>query len=78
VPLERLLIETDAPDQLLPEERVGHPLADAEGKPINHPANILAVYEFAAELMGETTESLAMQIEKNFARLFGSCTAATA
>src|SRR5204862_3357373 len=55
VPRARLLIETDAPDQSLPPERVRFPLADPQsGKPINHPANLPAVYEFAAELLGES------------------------
>jgi TatD DNase family protein len=37
VPPQRLLIETDAPDQLLPEERIQYPLSDrATGEPINH------------------------------------------
>ncbi len=72
VPRERLLIETDAPDQSLPETRVRFPLApDTSGRPVNHPANLSAVYEFAAELRGETIEHLAAQVEENFQRLFG-------
>ncbi len=59
VPLERLLIETDAPDQPLPDARNRFPLLDAEGKPLNHPANLRAVYEFAAELLGLPLEKLA-------------------
>jgi len=72
VPPERLLIETDAPDQLLPDERNRHPLTDAaSGKAINHPANLLAVYEFVAELLGEPVQSLVVRVEENFLRLFG-------
>ena len=72
VPRERLLIETDAPDQSLPEERVEFPLPNsANGKPVNHPANLRAVYRFAAELLGEPVESLAKQVEENFQRVFG-------
>lgn len=71
VPPERLLIETDAPDQLLPEERIRHPLNDpATGKAVNHPANLRAVYDFAAELLGEPVETLASRVEQNFQRLF--------
>jgi TatD DNase family protein len=70
VPLDRLLIETDAPDQLLPDERNRFPLLDAGGKPINHPANLRAVYEFAAELLGLPLDELAGQVETNFLRLF--------
>jgi len=72
VPPDRLLIETDAPDQVLPDERNRHPLADsATGKPINHPANLRAVYDFAAELFREPVELLAVRVEQNFQRLFG-------
>jgi TatD DNase family protein len=72
--LERLLIETDAPDQSLPEARNRFPLAEAAtGKPLNHPANLGAVYEFAAELRGVPLETLALQVEANFLRLFGGC-----
>ena len=72
VPGDRLLIETDAPDQSLPENRVEFPLPiGPSGKPVNHPANLGAVYRFAAELLGQRVESLAAQVEENFERLFG-------
>ena len=71
VPPGRLLLETDAPDQLLPEDRNRHPLADAAGKPLNHPANLLAVYEGLAEFLGEEVASLAARVEENFHQVFG-------
>lgn len=72
VPAERLLIETDAPDQMLPETRSAHSLNDlATGKSLNHPANLRAVYEFAAELLAESLETLSARVEQNFIRLFG-------
>jgi TatD DNase family protein len=71
VPPARLLIETDAPDQLLPEEKNLHPLAGADGKPLNHPANLAAVYAGLAEFLGEIPESLAARVEENFLRVFG-------
>jgi len=98
VPPERLLIETDAPDQCLPEERVKHRLPEPAGagraeRPVNsetgvhgsagdracrtpvcglnHPANLVAVYAFATELLGRPLPDLAAQVEANFIRLFG-------
>lgn len=70
VPLERLLIETDAPDQLLPESNTAIPLHDAAGRPLNHPANLIRVYEFVAQQRGMSVSALAEQVEKNFQRLF--------
>ena len=84
IPADRLLIETDAPDQMLPEmkneeggmknvfgDETVFSLTDKKtGKPINHPANLAAVYHFAAELRGEPVEQLAAQVEQNFLRLF--------
>jgi TatD DNase family protein len=79
VPPDRVLIETDAPDQLLPPERSSYTLADAQtGKAINHPANLRAVYQFAAELLNEPIEALAQRVERNFLRLFGALTAVPA
>jgi len=70
VPLDRLLIETDAPDQPLPPEKVLQPLVDAGGKALNHPANLPAVAAGLAEFLGETPESLAARVAENFQRLF--------
>jgi TatD DNase family protein len=41
------------------------------GAPVNHPANLAAVYRSAAELRGEPLEKFAAQVEQNFLRLFG-------
>lgn len=85
VPRGRLLLETDAPDQLLPETENadGEPrirfggaavcsLTDAvSGRRLNHPANLAAVYAFAAELLDEPLDALAARVEENFLRLFG-------
>jgi TatD DNase family protein len=67
VPTDRLLIETDAPDQALPDNQVTHPLVQK----VNHPANIIAVYEATAELLGQAPDDLAKRVEENFVRLFG-------
>ena len=71
IPPDRLLIETDAPDQLPPPDLIIHPLPDADGKPVNHPANLGAIYRFAAHFLGEPPEKLAGRVEENFLRLFG-------
>lgn len=73
VPADRLLIETDAPDQLLPDTATAHPLTNpGTGKPLNHPANLPAVYRFMAELRGVPLAELTAQVEANFRRLFGA------
>lgn len=73
VPLDRLLIETDAPDQRLPDAANAHPLTDPRnGESLNHPANLAAVYRFVAELRGAPLAELAAQVETNFTKLFGS------
>lgn len=71
VPAGRLLVETDAPDQLLPPEQNRFPLAGPDGQPLNHPANLAAVYQGLAEFLGEPAASLAARVEENFQRLFG-------
>jgi TatD DNase family protein len=71
VPPGRLLIETDAPDQLLPAPDVLHPLTAADGQPLNHPANLPAVYRGLAAFLNEPEPTLAARVEANFQRLFG-------
>ena len=71
VPADRLLLETDAPDQPLPAGMVRYPMAsDAGGRPVNHPANIGVVYERFAQWLGEPQERLTPRVEANFRRLF--------
>lgn len=70
VPRDRLLIETDAPDQLLPPEKILYPLTDPTGKALNHPGNLPAVSTGLAEFLGEAPESLAARVAENFQRLF--------
>ena len=70
VPPDRLLIETDAPDQLLPPELNRFPLAGPDGKPLNHPANLAVVYEELARFLGRKPREMASQVEENFLRVF--------
>ena len=70
-PADRLLIETDAPDQSLPDALNEHPFHDpASGRALNHPANLPAVYRFAAGLLQQSPEDLVTRVEENFLRLF--------
>ena len=71
IPPDRLLVETDAPDLRPPDERNPHPLRDADGHPLNHPANIALAYTALATLRGMPVAELTVQIAENFARLFG-------
>jgi len=71
IPLDRLLVETDAPAKAPPPESNRFPLGtSASGSEINHPANIIFAYEPLAALRGVPLETLAVQVEENFLRLF--------
>ena len=72
VPADRLLVETDAPAMPLRSDwnRCTLP-TQANGKALNHPANIAGVYEGLAELTDQPIARLVAQVEMNFGRLFG-------
>lgn len=71
LPLDRLLVETDAPAMPLPASHRTHELPGlADGNPINHPANLPAVYAGLARLRDIPLEALTAQIAQNFTRLF--------
>ncbi|HSI13360.1 MAG TPA: TatD family hydrolase, partial [Chthoniobacter sp.] len=69
---DRLLVETDSPDMLPPEEFIRFPLRDPAGKAVNHPAHIALAYEELAEIRDLSEEELGNQTEANFERLFGA------
>lgn len=71
VPIDRLLLETDAPDMQPPDEWNRFPFVAPDGRPCNHPANIRAVYAFATEMFGISVEELADVVGRNFRELFG-------
>lgn len=60
VPTDRLLIETDAPDMLPPNETITHPLENQ----LNHPVNLIAI----ANTLGRTIDI--SMINENFVRFF--------
>jgi len=70
VPLDRLLIETDAPD-IMPDidtHACGH---TADGRPLNEPANLVHVLRTVAALRGQTEAAMARVTWDNACRLFG-------
>lgn len=71
VPADRLLVETDAPAMPLRSHWRTHDLpARPDSTPVNHPANIAAVYAGLADYLGQPLTVLATQVEANFHRLF--------
>lgn len=68
IPIERILIETDAPDMSLPERLITHSLQDG----LNHPANLSAIYEFAAAIFEMPVEEFTHLVGRNFQRFFRS------
>jgi TatD DNase family protein len=72
IPPNRLLVETDAPDQLPPDSAMPHRLQDTAGRPLNHPANLPAIYGGLAAVLGQPVGTLAERVAENFTRLFGT------
>ena len=70
IPLERILIETDAPDMAPPPEMALFPLADKTGGTLNHPLNLRLCLEALAADRGLTPEALGEIFEQNAGRLF--------
>jgi TatD DNase family protein len=66
VPIDRLLVETDAPD--IPPE-IGHAI---DYKKPNEPVNIVYIVEKAAELLGMKPEEVASLTWENSCRAFDS------
>lgn len=71
IPLDRILIETDAPDMCPPESLIQQTLKDAEGRQINHPLNLIKIYGWLANHLNMSDEDFQKQIEGNFLSLFG-------
>jgi len=66
VPLDRLLVETDAPAMRPPQPE--YTLPDPN---LNHPANLAAAYADLAALRSLPVAELTTQVAANFQRLFG-------
>ncbi|MBS0658025.1 MAG: TatD family hydrolase [Verrucomicrobia bacterium] len=70
LPLDRLLIETDAPALSPPPEANPRPLSGPAGEPLNDPRNLSVAFEGLAALRPESRVGLAAALEANFKRLF--------
>jgi TatD DNase family protein len=71
VPLDRILIETDAPDMAPPARFLDYPIGEGPDA-LNDPANIAAIYRFGAELFERPPDQFAETVEQNFLRLFAT------
>ena len=72
LPLDRVLVETDAPAMPLPPEHATHSLPPlADGTTPNHPANLASTYAAFARIRNLDTSTLADLVAQNFTRLFG-------
>jgi len=72
IPLDRLLVETDAPAMTPPQIWRTHKLPPSpDGSPVNHPGNIEATYAALASLRGLPLAELTAQVTANFHRFFG-------
>lgn len=67
LPLDRILLETDAPDMLPPEKWISHPLKDK----LNHPANLSSIAQSLATILDLSPEAMSAQLERNFQQYFG-------
>jgi len=68
LPPERVLLETDAPDMLPPDEFVTHSPSGG----LNHPANLPSIAAAYAALMGIELSALAARQHQNLERCFAS------
>lgn len=68
-PINRLLIETDAPD-FLPHPRYRDHELGKEEQPLCHPANLFAAYREIAAIRACPLSELALAVEENFKRFF--------
>ena len=71
VPFDRLLVETDAPDMLPPDQHIESLLRDHEGRSLNHPANLPRIVRGLAQIMGQDEADLRALLADNFQRFFG-------
>ena len=71
LPMNRLLLETDAPDMLGPKCSIYREFEDESSKKLNHPVNIVAIYRAWASELGVDLEELRMKMNANFEAFLG-------
>jgi TatD DNase family protein len=73
LPLDRLLVETDAPSMAPPAELSRSPLSysSASVDSINHPLNLSVAIDSLVEIRDEPKEEVLAQLERNFLDFFG-------
>jgi TatD DNase family protein len=70
VPSDRILLETDAPDMMPPADLVRLALPAVDGRPVNHPANLIAIYEAYAKWKGVEMADVITRVRENFVSWF--------
>lgn len=71
IPLDRLLIETDAPSMPPPPELDAFGWTDPAGRRVHHPAGLTVALDTLAELRGIAPSELAAILQANFRRWWG-------
>lgn len=70
LPLDRLLVETDAPSMVPPDHGDFQILHGPDGQAVNPPGNLIPTYQALAELRDLPIEVLKQQIADNFSRFY--------
>jgi TatD DNase family protein len=70
-PLDRILVETDAPDMVPRPEDQHYSLLDSSRNPLHHPLEITTAYRFLENLRSLKTHDFRTRVARNFKRLFG-------
>lgn len=72
IPPDRILVETDAPDQIPPESHRPFPIeTDTPNQPVNHPANLPTLSKALALDLGMDWEAWQIRTTATFLQLFG-------
>lgn len=71
VPIDRLLMETDAPYMLPPEKYRNYQVDSSDGEVLNHPANLPGVLKGIAELLQMRHEELQEKVWQNAQTFYG-------